>query len=299
MVLFDIEKAFDRVWHAGLIYKLHKLEFPIYIIKIIGSFLENRKFIVKVGSSNSETKSIPYGLPQGSTLSPTLYNLFINDIPEGDTEMALYADDTAIFTSSRFAKTIEKRLQKKSKQLLNYFTKWKITINKSKTNAIFFTRRKTKQLPKTHITINKNKIKWENNIKYLGVEFNKNLKYNLHIAKSLTKIDNITKLIYPLICRKSALGIKSKLLIYKAYIRPLMLYSCPVLRDVSNSMIKKYQTKQNKFIKMIYNMPWYSSTKLIHQISKLNYIKDQINIQTTKFLRNCANIDNSIVINFS
>ena len=148
MVLFDIEKAFDRVWHAGLIYKLYKLEFPFYLIKIINSFLKDRKFVVRVGTSISEEKSIPFGLPQGSSLSPSLYNLFIHDIPEGGTEMALYADDTAIFTSSRFSKTIEKRLKNKSKQLLNYFTKWKITINKNKTQAIFFSRRRKKTTPK-------------------------------------------------------------------------------------------------------------------------------------------------------
>lgn len=213
--------------------------------------------------------------------------------------MALYADDTAIFTSSRFSKTIEKRLKNKSKQLLNYFTKWKITINKNKTQAIFFSRRRKKQLPKEYISINNNQIKWENNIKYLGVEFNKNLKYNLHIAKSLTKIDNIIKLVYPLICRRSLLDIKSKLLLYKAYIRPIMLYSCPILNDVSNTMINKYQIKQNKLIKMIYNMPWYTRTKLIHKRSKLLYIKEQMNKISTKFLCNCPNVDNQIIINFS
>ena len=133
----------------------------------------------------------------------------------------------------------------------------------------------------------------------MGVEFNKNLKYNLHIAKSLTKIDNIIKLVYPLICRRSLLDIKSKLLLYKAYIRPIMLYSCPILNDVSNTMINKYQIKQNKLIKMIYNMPWYTRTKLIHKRSKLLYIKEQMNKISTKFLCNCPNVDNQIIINFS
>lgn len=69
VIAFDIEKAFDRLWHEGLTYKKIKNNFPIYLIDIIDSFISNRDFTVKIDSSSSPTLNIPWGLPQGSVLS--------------------------------------------------------------------------------------------------------------------------------------------------------------------------------------------------------------------------------------
>lgn len=102
LLTLDIEKAFDSVWHQGLIYKLINLNFPPYIIKIIHSFLTNRTFQVKVNGKLSDKQKIPAGTPQGAVTSPTLFNYFINDIPKHpQTSLALFADDTAIIAESR------------------------------------------------------------------------------------------------------------------------------------------------------------------------------------------------------
>ena len=78
---FDISQAFDKVWHAGIIYKLIELKFPLYIIKWLHFYLENRIFCVKVETSSSNFKSINCGVPQGAVLSPTLFSIYINNIP--------------------------------------------------------------------------------------------------------------------------------------------------------------------------------------------------------------------------
>jgi len=80
-VLLDIEKAFDRVWHDGIIYKLIKMKVPHQIINMVKSFLKNRTFQVKIGDKCSATRSIQAGVPQGSCLSPFLFSFFINDMP--------------------------------------------------------------------------------------------------------------------------------------------------------------------------------------------------------------------------
>jgi hypothetical protein len=80
-VFLDIEKSFDTPWHPGLLYKLSKLNFSIRIIKLISSFLLQRKFRVSVEGEMSTPRCMQAGVPQGSVLSPTLYNLFTNDTP--------------------------------------------------------------------------------------------------------------------------------------------------------------------------------------------------------------------------
>jgi hypothetical protein len=80
-VFLDIEKAFDTTWHPRLLYKLAKLQFSNNLIKLISSFLSQRNFRVSVEGKLSTPRYMQAGVPQGSVLSPTLYNLYINDTP--------------------------------------------------------------------------------------------------------------------------------------------------------------------------------------------------------------------------
>jgi hypothetical protein len=81
VVFSDIGNAFDTTWHTGLLYKLLKLNFLARIIKLISSFLLQRKFGVLVEGKMSTPRCMHTGVPQGSILTPTLYNLYINDTP--------------------------------------------------------------------------------------------------------------------------------------------------------------------------------------------------------------------------
>jgi hypothetical protein len=141
MLLLDVEKAFDSVWHDALLHKLIRRGCDIFLVRIIYSFLNDRTFQVSVGKSKSSVCNIPYGVPQGAVLSPTLYNFFTSDAPtvEG-CELATFADDTAIFVSSKDPTIVCDGLQVQLDSLIDYFKQWKIRVNASKTQAIYFTR---------------------------------------------------------------------------------------------------------------------------------------------------------------
>jgi hypothetical protein len=81
-VLLDIEKAFDTWWHLGLLYKLSELHFSSNLMKLISSFLSNRKFRVMVEGELPTSRDIQAGVPQISVLSPTPFSLYINDAPQ-------------------------------------------------------------------------------------------------------------------------------------------------------------------------------------------------------------------------
>jgi hypothetical protein len=138
-VFLDIEKAFDTTWHTGLLYKLSKLEFSAGIIKLISTFLSNRKFRVSVEGEMSTPREIQAGVPQGSVLSPTLYTVYINDAPQNPgVPLALFADDTCIYTTDRKEGYVLRKLQRPS--VGSWCEHWNIKINEDKTLAIYFSR---------------------------------------------------------------------------------------------------------------------------------------------------------------
>lgn len=81
MILLDIEKAFDSIWHDGLVYKLIKMKLPTHIIRMVDALIRNKKFTVHVNHSISSSVNIPAGLAQGTCISPILYALFVADMP--------------------------------------------------------------------------------------------------------------------------------------------------------------------------------------------------------------------------
>ena len=97
-VALDIYKAFDRVWHAGLLHKRKSYGISGQIIGLISSFLSNRRLRVVLNGTSSQEYPVNVGVPQGSILGPTLFLLHINDLPDDVIcEIAIYADDTTLF----------------------------------------------------------------------------------------------------------------------------------------------------------------------------------------------------------
>jgi hypothetical protein len=96
---FDISQAFDKVWQAGLLYKLRQA-LPFNYSLLLKSYLHKRHFRVKVGNDYSELTSIHAGVPQGSVLGPLLYLLYTADLSTSpSTLIATFADDTSILTT--------------------------------------------------------------------------------------------------------------------------------------------------------------------------------------------------------
>ena len=98
IVFLDIEKAFDSIWHNGIIFKLSKFGYPIHLQKIIKSFLSDRYFAVNLDNEKSTQRGIPAGVPQGSILSPTLYSIYTSDFKAlRNQTAAFYAPSTGKF----------------------------------------------------------------------------------------------------------------------------------------------------------------------------------------------------------
>ena len=98
-IFIDVEKAFDSVWHDGLRYKLMNGSLPRKMVRLISSFLSDRTIKVNCCNNCSEEVTLNAGTPQGSVLSPLLFIIYVNDIPDMSSlnvRLSQFADDMGI-----------------------------------------------------------------------------------------------------------------------------------------------------------------------------------------------------------
>ncbi|GFW65432.1 RNA-directed DNA polymerase from mobile element jockey [Trichonephila clavipes] len=165
-VLLDIQKAFDRVWHTGLLFKLIMYKIPPPLILLLKSYIGDRSFTVKINRTFSQVRPAKAGVAQGSILGPVLFNLYVNDILKTtNTMICMYADDTAILSRHYNPNTLTQNINEHLAHLEIWFSVWKIALNTSKTEAVFFTQRR----PPPEITLQNQRIPWSQHTKYLGV----------------------------------------------------------------------------------------------------------------------------------
>ncbi|GFV62662.1 probable RNA-directed DNA polymerase from transposon X-element [Trichonephila clavipes] len=132
-VFLDIQKAFDRVWHTGLLFKLINYNIPTPLILLLNSYISNRSFTVKINRTYSQTRSISAGVAQGSILGPVLFNLYVNDILKStNTMLCMYADDTAILSRHKNLNTLVENINEHLAHLEIWFSVWKIALNSTK-----------------------------------------------------------------------------------------------------------------------------------------------------------------------
>jgi hypothetical protein len=164
-VFLDVAKAFDTVWHEGLLFKLKTL-FPAPYYFLLKSYLENRTFKVCYKLQHSKQFPIAAGVSQGSDLAPFLYIIYTSDLPTSvETTIGTYADDTALLSTAADHITASLQLQSHIDTLSQWFSKWKIKINESKSSFVTCALRPHNCPP---IIINNTVIPHSNEVKYLA-----------------------------------------------------------------------------------------------------------------------------------
>ena len=99
-VFLDISKAFDRVWHDGLIFKLRRIGADGNLLGTIKSFLSDRQQRTVINGKSSDWKKVTAGIPQGLILGPLLFLIYINDLPDGLRSSArIFADNASFFST--------------------------------------------------------------------------------------------------------------------------------------------------------------------------------------------------------
>ncbi|GFY24586.1 RNA-directed DNA polymerase from mobile element jockey [Trichonephila clavipes] len=229
------------MWHDGLTYKLIKLQFPDYLIKIIHNFLHNRTFRDRVNNTYSNTGFCLSGVPQGSVFSPYLYNIYTHDFPQHSTvSTCLFADDSAVLSQGVQLKYTIKAIQNTLDKLETWLTHWRIAINVDKSHAIIFRKWGVIE-PPFQLTLFDDNIQWVSVVKYLGLHIDSRLTFKKHIDYLAEKFWGRIHLAISLIGRRSPLSLENKVILYKQILCPVITYGSPIWGAAATTHMKKIQ----------------------------------------------------------
>lgn len=271
VVALDISRAFDSVWHNGLLSKLMAMGIGGRIYRWIRDFLKDRSIKVVVNGRESSAASINAGVPQGSILGPTLFLVFINDLTHVvSSDIGMFADDTtlsAVVPNIKSRDAINKAINNDLNRVEDWAAKWLVKFNANKTQLLTISRKTNKDLNK--ISFLGETLKEDDCIKLLGVHITNSLDWNYHVDKvakragqSLGILRKARKLL-PL----TALGT-----LYKTRVRAVMEYCGPIWQNASKTVLGKLDAIQLKACRLFGKSDDVCSEMNIHSLEQRRHV---------------------------
>ena len=218
-VFLDISKAFDKVWHESLIFKLKQNGVGGNVTNLLGNYLSNRKQRVVINGKTSEYFPVESGVPQGSVLGPLLFLIYINDLEIGiKSQVNFFADDTMIYSVVHNPTLTASVLNHDLEIISQWAHQWKMSFNpepSKQTVEILFSQKKIKV---THppLFFNGTIVEKSQCTQHLGLTIDSKLTFSKHNDK----INKSRKLLGVLKFLSSYLPVHTLIQIYKMYIRP-------------------------------------------------------------------------------
>ena len=223
-VYLDMSKAFDKVWHEGLLHKLCQNGVEGNILKFFESYLSNRRQRVVLNGKCSNWAPIHSGVPQGSVLGPLLFLIYINDLECGiKSQIKFFADDTSLYSVVKDPITSAAELNHDLKIISEWANQWKMSFNPDPTKPaeeILFSQKKN---PVVHppLFFNGVEVKRVTEHKHLGLILDPLLNFAAHIKEKSAKARKGIGLIKHL---RSYLPTDALISIYTAHVRSHLDY---------------------------------------------------------------------------
>ena len=189
-VFLDISKAFDKMWHNGLIFKLKQNGVSGNLLKFFQNYLNNRKQRVVLNGSFSNYSTVESGVPQGSVLGPLLFIIYINDLERNtESNINFFADDTMLFSIVKDPVISADNLNHDLNIIQLWAHQWKMEFNpdptKQATAVLFSCKKSNPNHPQ--LIFNGTIVEKINDQKHLGLILDSNLSFDKHLNEKMIK----------------------------------------------------------------------------------------------------------------
>lgn len=251
MVSLDIAKAYDTVWKHRVLSSLQKWNLKGNILKFTNNFLTDRTFEVKAGHTLSSTFETENGLPQGSSISVTLFLIAINDISNNiqpPVKTILYADDCNIYCSGSNIKTTCSLIQKAINNVSQWSAETGFQFSPSKCKSVLFTHQK--KIKASEIKMQEKTLPNTNSVRLLGVTFDHKLNWKEHLKKLKTNATKKLNILKAVSHFKWGADRKTLLILYNALVQSTLDYGSTIYSLANSNTIKILNTVQNAGIRM-------------------------------------------------
>ena len=250
-LFLDISKAYDTTSTQGLLVKLSKIGLTGNLLGWIKNFLTNRSFRVRIGNVTSHKFLLTTGVPQGSVISPILFNIMMHDFPmkQDQGQTLLFADDISFITTEYTSDRALITLQSFLNSVAEWCETWKFKMSPDKCALMVFTKKKITDYPL--VQLDGVSIPTVTSFKFLGVTFDSKLNWKQHIDTIYNKCSRLLPLFYRLTRPTAAPSIKALLIIYKSLVRSIIDYGLIVYSTAAKTNIVKLDRIQNSFLRII------------------------------------------------
>ena len=277
VVLRDVQKAFDKVWHNGLRYKIALSGIHPCYVRILSSFLSDRRASISINSHIGPSFPLLSGVPQGACLSPTLYGFFTHDIgePPAHCDYIAYADDITQITAYQYNPSYAARCTARAIEHINNFeSKWKIKTNIRKFEIINISRRKT-----CPIELESGTFPYTGGGTVLGLSLTTyGISHQIKKRKAMAST-NLDKIL-----RFRNLPRNCKVRLYRALVQSSLTYPTVPLNVSCKSNMLALQRVQNRALRFITGAKWYEyrTAESLHQETNLVPVNQVIYNQARK-----------------
>ena len=187
-VFMDLSKAFDVIDHSIIETKLEHYGFRGIFLDFLMNFIKERKYFVSVNGLKSEINTVNIGVPQGSTLGPLLFLLYINDMKNCSKILKFiqFADDTTILYSHSNIAQLKTILEAEANKVINWLSANKLIINFTKTHSMLFTNKRGNL--KLLLKLQSINLEEKSETSFLGVIIDNKLTWKQHTQFIANKI---------------------------------------------------------------------------------------------------------------
>ena len=300
VIFVDIKGAFNHVNMKKLLHMLVKIKIPKKLLIFIHNIMTERILQGHCMCTSLGTLITNTGCPQGSVLSPLLFNLYIAKLNEAftqDIKVIGFADDITFYSANSDRQSLLDSLKNNFMSLQEWLIELDLTISLSKTQFLLFPPNYGYVLPfSVNIQLNNHTLYNSASAKYLGIQWDYKLNWSFHVQKLIDKGGKLINLLRAISAHSWGCHPLVLLSIYKGLIRPALEWGNIIYAQADKKLLSKLNTIQNEALRIITGCFRTTPLNILHHLTGINTLENRRHESAVKLLaKKYAIIDSPLI----